>query len=164
MKAVGSVSRRAAIHDRSGHRGHFAAPCRNSGRRRRGQGRDPVKEGGVQLVFDFDAEMEDGRRECEPPQTRCYTFTGAASVLDSLEAVLRRIEWIGEKEVTRLVSAFVDGAGGAKVAVRVLGSWIEEGVGGERGATLRRLADEERIAAHYLHDVSACSPPCRGRV
>ncbi|HZP80713.1 MAG TPA: hypothetical protein VFB21_03665 [Chthonomonadaceae bacterium] len=126
-----------------------------------------MKEGD-QMVFDFDAEMEAGQKEvtarAEMPQTRCYTLTGAPSVLDSLEAALRRIEWIGEQGVTRLVSVFVDGAGGAKVAVRVLASWMEEDESGEKGAPLRRLADEERIAAHYLHDVPSCPLLCPGRV
>ncbi len=112
------------------------------------------------MEFDFDSELGVSEREEEgsgPGQeTRCYAITGTPLVLDRLEDLLRRIEWVGEEGMTPLVSAFVDGTGGAKIAVRVLASWAEEDEGAaEMGARLRQLPNEEMICGHYLIDMVA---------
>ena len=108
----------------------------------------------AQMGLDWDTAGQDGTER----ETRCYTITGAASVLDGVEAVLRRIEWLGEQSMTRMVSAYVEGANGAKIVARTVATWpAGEGTENdeETGAKLRPVRHKDAICGRYVVDVKA---------
>lgn len=104
-----------------------------------------------QAVLDFAADSSENVQETR--ETRLYALTGTAATLDCLETLLRRIEWVGERGGTRIVSAFVDGRQGARVTVRGLASWPERSETEEFGNPLRRLEDEKADHPHYVVDI-----------
>ncbi len=108
------------------------------------------------MRIDFDAlmEQEGGLEEAgDLAESRCYTVRGTRRALDAFERMMRRVEWIGERGVTRVVTVFVDGRQGAKLKIRSIANWAEEEPVVEDGAPLPRLKDEEIVCSHYVENI-----------
>lgn len=116
----------------------------------------------IDIGTDIEKEMESEAGEFGAEtdrETRCYAISGNAATLDSLEALLRRIEWVGECGATSVVCALVEGRRGARITARALASWLEmreeAESGGAAGTPLPRLMNESVVAPCYVIDIGA---------
>ena len=108
------------------------------------------------MMIDFDAMMkqEDVWGEAGTLiESRCYKVLGTIRMLDALEQLMRRIEWIGEQEITRVVTVFVDGRHGARLEICSVNRWIEDGDIIKEGVQLPSLKDEDVVHSHYTVDI-----------
>ncbi len=108
------------------------------------------------MRIDYDAmsrRVGEQEEENEIVESRCYTVRGPKRVLNAFEKMVRRVEWLSERGLTRVITVFADGRSGGRLRVRALAQWTEEEPIVEEGAPLPTLEDEDMICSHYVVDI-----------